>query len=151
MLGERKDAERSGWTLAYDGFDPADEGLREALTSPGNGYFCTRGAAEWSEGGSVHYPGTYTHCGFILGSGLAGFVNTFNPEVVAVGGGASRAGEFLLEPARKEVHLRAKSPSRYLVQTKEATLGPESGVLGAAALARNEDGEYVLELSQGLA
>jgi glucokinase len=76
-----------------------------------------------------------------LGIGLAGFVNTFNPEVIAVGGGASRAGELILEPARKEVQLRASSPSRDLVEIKEATLGPESGVLGAAALAGGEDRE----------
>ncbi len=30
------------FTLAYDSFEPAEEGLREALTSTGNGYFCTR-------------------------------------------------------------------------------------------------------------
>jgi glucokinase len=76
-----------------------------------------------------------------LGIGLAGFVNTFNPEVITVGGGASRAGELILESARKEVQLRARSPSRDLVEIKEATLGPESGVLGAAALARGEDRE----------
>jgi glucokinase len=86
-----------------------------------------------------------------LGIGLAGFVNIFNPEVVAVGGGASRAGEFILGPARKEVQLRARSPSRDLVQIKAATLGPESGVLGAAALARGEDGEYVLGPSKRVA
>jgi glucokinase len=85
-----------------------------------------------------------------LGIGLAGFVNTFNPEVIPVGGGASRAGELILEPARREVHLRARSPSRDLVEIKEATLGPESGVLGAAALARGEDGEYVLGPSRRL-
>ena len=86
-----------------------------------------------------------------LGIGLAGFVNVFNPEVVAIGGGASRAGEFILGPARKEVQLRARSPSRDLVQIKGATLGPESGVLGAAALARGEDGEYVLGPSKRVA
>lgn len=80
-----------------------------------------------------------------LGIGLAGFVNVFNPEVVAVGGGAAEAGDFILDPARKEVYRRARSPSRDLVEVKEATLGPESGVLGAAALARSPDtGEYVL-------
>ena len=47
--------------LAYDGFDPAEEGLREALTSTGNGYFCTRGTAEWEDADDVHYPGTYAH------------------------------------------------------------------------------------------
>ncbi len=50
--------------LSYDAFVPAEEGLREALTSTGNGYFCTRGTAEWEDAGSVHYPGTYTHGGY---------------------------------------------------------------------------------------
>jgi trehalose/maltose hydrolase-like predicted phosphorylase len=47
--------------LRYDDFEPSDEGLREALTSTGNGYFCTRGAAEWEDADEVHYPGTYAH------------------------------------------------------------------------------------------
>src|SRR5215208_4766306 len=49
------------WTLTYDSFDPAEEGLREALTSTGNGYFCTRGTAEWEDADDTHYPGTYAH------------------------------------------------------------------------------------------
>src|SRR3954453_2697312 len=49
------------WTLSYDSFEAVEEGLREALTSTGNGYFCTRGAAEWEEADGVHYPGTYAH------------------------------------------------------------------------------------------
>ncbi|MFG1679172.1 glycoside hydrolase family 65 protein [Nonomuraea sp. NPDC049269] len=53
-----------GFVLSYDGFDPASETLREALTSTGNGYFCTRGTAEWEDMGSVHYPGTYAHGGY---------------------------------------------------------------------------------------
>jgi glucokinase len=81
-----------------------------------------------------------------LGIGLAAFVNIFNPEVVAVGGAAVDAGEFLLEPAREEVRLRARPPSRELVEVKSATLGPESGMFGAAALARDpETGRYILE------
>jgi glucokinase len=80
-----------------------------------------------------------------LGIGLAGFVNIFNPEVVAVGGGAAKAGELILEAARAEVQLRARPPSRDLVEVMAATLGAESGVLGAAALARDpSSGEYVL-------
>jgi glucokinase len=65
--------------------------------------------------------------------------------VIAIGGGVARAGELILEPARQEVRLRAQSPSRDLVQIREATLGGRSGVLGAAALARDAySGEYVL-------
>lgn len=50
-----------GFAVTYDGFAPAEEGLREALTSTGNGYFCTRGCAEWEDSDGVHYPGTYAH------------------------------------------------------------------------------------------
>jgi trehalose/maltose hydrolase-like predicted phosphorylase len=45
--------------LAYDGFDPPDEGLREALCTLGNGYMATRGAAPEADADAVHYPGTY--------------------------------------------------------------------------------------------
>jgi glucokinase len=80
-----------------------------------------------------------------LGVGLAAFVNIFNPEVVALGGGAMEAGELILEAARREVVLRARPPSRDRAEIQVATLGPKSGVLGAAALARDaSSGEYLL-------
>jgi alpha,alpha-trehalase len=48
-----------GWELAYDGYDPAQEGVRETLCALGNGYLATRGAAPESSADGVHYPGTY--------------------------------------------------------------------------------------------
>ncbi|MBV9366947.1 MAG: glycoside hydrolase family 65 protein [Solirubrobacterales bacterium] len=54
-----KETSAPEFTLAYDEFDPEQEGLREALTSTGNGYFCTRGACEWEDADDAHYPGTY--------------------------------------------------------------------------------------------
>ncbi|OUC95778.1 hypothetical protein [Streptosporangium minutum] len=47
------------WLLTYDGSDPAQEGLREALTTLGNGHFVTRGAVPESRADEVHHPGTY--------------------------------------------------------------------------------------------
>jgi len=49
----------NGWKLVYESFDPAAEGLREALCTLGNGYFSSRGAAPECAAGDVHYPGTY--------------------------------------------------------------------------------------------
>ncbi|EKV32292.1 Trehalose-6-phosphate phosphatase [Caenispirillum salinarum AK4] len=60
----------TGWVLRYDGYDPQHEGLREALCTTGNGYFCTRGAAADSDAAAegplrdVHYPGTYLAGGY---------------------------------------------------------------------------------------
>jgi len=45
--------------LVYEGFDPAQEGHREALTTLGNGYWACRGAAPERSADSLHYPGTY--------------------------------------------------------------------------------------------
>ena len=47
------------WTLAYEGFDPGQQGLREALCTLGNGYFATRGALPEARADGVNYPGTY--------------------------------------------------------------------------------------------
>ncbi|WP_073952185.1 glycoside hydrolase family 65 protein [Streptomyces kebangsaanensis] len=46
-------------TWAYDGYDPAQERLREALCTLGNGRFATRGALPECDADDVHYPGTY--------------------------------------------------------------------------------------------
>lgn len=79
-----------------------------------------------------------------LGIGLAGFVNIFNPEAIVVGGGAMGAGELMLASARQEIRARALPPARDLVEVRKATLGPDSGVLGAAALAKDSSGRYLL-------
>ncbi len=60
-MGPARGGTSSDFQFAYDGFVAAQEGLREALTSTGNGYFCTRGCAEWEDADGTHYPGTYAH------------------------------------------------------------------------------------------
>ena len=60
------------WLLVYEGFDPAHEGHREALTTLGNGYLATRGAAPEHRAGAVHYPGSY----------LAGVYNSLRSVVM---------------------------------------------------------------------
>jgi trehalose/maltose hydrolase-like predicted phosphorylase len=68
--------------LGYDGFDPEAEGLREALTSTGNGYLCTRGAAEWEDADGVHYPGTYVHGGYNRETTILGGQPVLNEDLV---------------------------------------------------------------------
>ena len=54
----------SAWSLVFEGFDPAQEGIREALCTLGNGYSGTRGAAAGAVADDVHYPGTYLAGGY---------------------------------------------------------------------------------------
>jgi trehalose/maltose hydrolase-like predicted phosphorylase len=71
-----------GFLLGYDGFDPEAEGLREALTSTGNGYLCARGAAEWEDADGVHYPGTYAHGGYNRETTILGGLPVLNEDLV---------------------------------------------------------------------
>jgi glucokinase len=73
--------------------------------------------------------------GFVLGTGIASFVNVFNPELVVIGGGFARAGDLLLEPARRVVAERALLPARELVRIVPALLGAEAGLIGAGLVA----------------
>jgi trehalose/maltose hydrolase-like predicted phosphorylase len=82
MLEEKRETVESNWTLAYDSFEPEQEGLREALTSTGNGYFCTRGALSWAEADGVSYPGTYTHGGFNRETTIMAGMPVLNEDLV---------------------------------------------------------------------
>jgi alpha,alpha-trehalase len=52
------------WTVIYEGFEPEQEALREALCTLGNGYFATRGASAQADADDIHYPGTYLAGGY---------------------------------------------------------------------------------------
>jgi trehalose/maltose hydrolase-like predicted phosphorylase len=68
--------------LTYEGYDPGQEGLREALTSTGNGKFCSRGTAEWEDADGVHYPGTYAHGLYNCETTILGGVPVLNEDLV---------------------------------------------------------------------
>jgi glucokinase len=73
-----------------------------------------------------------------VGIGVANAINTFDPEEVVIGGGAARAGELLLTPA-KRVALSYTLPGVGRRTTiRLARHGVRSGVLGAALLAAHE-------------
>jgi len=73
--------------------------------------------------------------GGLLGAGLTTLVSIFNPELIVIGGGAAAAGELLLGPARRVIAERALPPARDQVRVTGAALGPDAGLIGAAALA----------------
>lgn len=50
--------------ITYEGYEPDEEPLREALCTLANGYFGTRGAHESTHADGIHYPGTYLAGGY---------------------------------------------------------------------------------------
>ena len=73
-----------------------------------------------------------------LGVGIAGVVNTFEPEYVVIGGGLSRAAELFLETARAEAARWALPALWERASLGLAKGGAEAGVIGAGLLAAQE-------------
>ncbi len=114
-----------GFLLTYEVFDPAAEGLREALTSTGNGYLCTRGAAEWEDADGVHYPGSYVHGGYnrettilsglpVLNEDLVNMPNWLVLQLRIEGGDVIRLADVELLGYRHELDIRCATVIRGL-------------------------------------
>lgn len=70
-----------------------------------------------------------------LAEGIANIINIFQPAVVCVGGGVSRAGEALLLPLREKATQRIYSKnSKRNTRIELAKLDNDAGILGAALL-----------------
>jgi trehalose/maltose hydrolase-like predicted phosphorylase len=115
----------AGFVLSYDGFDPDAEGLREALTSTGNGYLCTRGTAEWEDADGVHYPGTYVHGGYnrettiirglpVLNEDLVNLPNWLVLQLRIEGEDAIRLADVELLGYRHELDIRCATVVRHV-------------------------------------
>ena len=73
-----------------------------------------------------------------VGIGIANAINTFDPEEVVIGGGAVRAGELLLGPARRIAAEYILPGLGSATTIRAARHGVRAGVLGAALLAAHE-------------
>ncbi len=76
--------------------------------------------------------------GECLGVGVANAINTFDPEEVVIGGGAARAGDLLLEPAKRVAATYVLPGLGGRTTIRVARHGVRAGVLGAAMLAVHE-------------
>jgi glucokinase len=76
----------------------------------------------------------------VLGAGIANIVNTFNPAMVVIVGGVTRAGEHLFGPLRAEVRRRAFAVSVQACRIVPGELGA-AGVVGAAGVFVHRNGE----------
>jgi glucokinase len=89
--------------------------------------------------------------GMYLGVGISNAVNTFEPELIVIGGGLSQAADLFLDRAIREAASRALPALYERVRISAARAGPAAGVIGAGLLAAVETGLNVdtAELTAG--
>ena len=72
-----------------------------------------------------------------VAAGCVTVVNALAPEVILIGGGISREGDYLLDPIRRYVRRNCFGGECGAVpEIRAAALGGEAGIIGAAALCR---------------
>ena len=73
--------------------------------------------------------------GTALGIGMSNAVNTFDPDVIVLGGSVVNAGEPYLGPARDQLNRMTQAQRRRPVRLDVTALRGDGGIIGAAALA----------------
>lgn len=76
-----------------------------------------------------------------LALGISYGLNLINPSVVVIGGGIALAGDFLLDKVKKELPKYALPATLDGLEIRNAILGNDAGIYGAAYLAMTELGE----------
>ena len=69
-----------------------------------------------------------------LATTVVNIIHFLDPEVIALGGGVSKAGDFLLDALRTEVAKLVMYKTMPYARIELAKLGPDAGIIGAAML-----------------
>ncbi len=89
----------------------------------------------------------WAEIGRYLGVALGNCVNLFAPDVLVVGGQISKAGHWLMDPAKKEARNTAISSLYQDTMIALADHVEDAGILGGAALALSSVGHQKQELN----
>jgi glucokinase len=101
------------------------------------GEFSARGLTRAARHGDPLALEMFEVAGRYLGVAIGSFINTFNPELVVIGGGVAGALGLMRRAMLREVKARAFSEAVAQTRIVKAALGAEGGVVGAAFAALN--------------
>ncbi len=89
-----------------------------------------------AETGNQHAQAAWNRFVDDLAIGIANVIAFVNPELIALGGGVSSAGDFLLNALRPKVEELTTMVPRGTTKIVQATLGNDAGAIGAGTMAR---------------
>lgn len=130
----------SGQALERDATELAEDkpGSRLSHAIGGDGKVSGRELVTAAEEGDPDALLIFDRFGRMLGVGIAGYVNVFQPELLVIGGGLSRASHLYFQRAVQEAAARALPALWRRVNVSLARGGADAGVIGAGVLAAQE-------------
>ncbi|MGA7669887.1 MAG: ROK family protein [Nitrolancea sp.] len=125
----------SGWAIVRDAEIlvhslRSDELTRMSRRNPITPEMVAMAAAAGDQGAKS----IFDRAGQALAASLGGMINIFNPELLVIGGGISKAGDLLIKPFRKWLPNYALPSILADVTIRESSLGLNTGIYGGAAL-----------------
>jgi glucokinase len=130
----------SGPAIARDARKALEQGRSSTIPEQAGGEVTAKSVAAAAMAGDALAIELLHQAGYYLGLGLANLIHILEPQRILIGGGVSLAGELLLQPARQTVDQRLMSSVYRGVEILPAALGPDVGLMGAAALVMQEAG-----------
>lgn len=126
----------SGWAIQREAeavATTADGDLMRALA--GEGPIHAGVVAEAAQQGDPAATQVLERAARALGAAMGSFVNIFDPQMIVIGGGVAVLGDLLIEPARRAMPSHSFVDMRREVKIAYSSLGGDTGLYGAAALA----------------
>jgi glucokinase len=130
------EAQASGTGLIRHAIAVAPSFPRSTLVSGKPEKLGSKAIRKAAEAGDPHGLAAWNRYIDDLSRGLANIIAFVNPELIALGGGVSSAGDFMLSALRPRVDELTTMVPRGMTKIVVAALGNDAGAIGAATMAR---------------
>ncbi len=129
------EAQASGTGLIRHAFVIAPSFPRSQLLERERDKLGSKAIRRGAQAGDAHASAAWRNFAADLALGLANIIAFVNPEVIALGGGVSSAGDFMLDSVRAHVDELTTMVPRGTTRLEIAKLGNDAGQVGAAKMA----------------
>ncbi len=129
------EAQASGTGLIRHAFALAPSFPRSPLLDVARDKLSSKKIRRAAQAGDGHALAAWENFISDLAIGLANVVAFVNPEKIALGGGVSSAGDFMLDAVRPQVDVLTTMVPKGTTQIVVASLGNDAGQVGAATMA----------------
>lgn len=129
------EAQASGTGLLRHAFAVAASFPRSMLLQKSPDRLGSKAIRRAAQAGDAHALAAWKNFTADLALGLANVITFVNPEVIALGGGVSTAGDFMLDAIRERVDALTTMVPKKTTKLVIAKLGNDAGQVGAATMA----------------
>jgi glucokinase len=126
--------------MAYDHIDAGEDTLLAQYATPDKKRIHGSHIMEAAKQGDRAANEIIETSGYYFGVGLSIIAQIVNPELIVYGGGLTRLGDFMFEPAMRGLRESIQPQLLDSFELKPWQLGDEAGVIGAGAMVFNKLG-----------